>query len=387
MLPSTIFRFRGGPALVLPLLAVLLLTAVAGAHDHSGGAVDPAAATAGQRQQPHMVPDVAVVDQDGRPLSFYRDLVQGRTVAISFIYTGCSSFCRPVTANLRAVQDRLGSRAGRDIALISVSIDPVTDTPEQLKSFADAFKPAPGWTFVTGGKPEIDRLLTGLGAGVAAPADHTALILIGNDATGTWRWGDALADSGTIAASLLAAAGTPPAESGRAEPGDRDRIAAASARYLPNVELINQDGKAVRLYDDLMKNKVILLDFIYTHCTESCPPLTQNLSRVQDLPGDRVGRSIAMISISVDPAADTPAVLKDYAGKFGARPGWDFLTGPPEHIQTVARKLGGYTTNWQDHNSAVIIGNVPTGDWLKVNGLDSPAEIARIVLQIAGTGG
>ena len=331
-------------------------------------------------QTPRTIPDVPVLDQDGHNLSFYRDLVRGRTVAIDFVFTQCSTFCRPVTANLRSVQEQLGDRIGKDIVLISVSVDPLNDTPASLKAYAAEFGAGPGWSFVTGDKPQIDRLLTAFGVGTHGPEDHSSLTLIGNDKTGTWTWTDSLASPETIAAALLQAAGPPHGT-------DRDRIAAATARYLPNVELTDQNGKSVHLYDDLLKDKIVVLDFIYTQCTEACSPLTQNLAAVQDLLGNKVGGPVNMVSISVDPANDTPPVLKAFAARFGAKAGWSFLTGPAANLEIVTRKLGGFTTNWQDHSTQLVIGNVPTGQWVKINGLASPEVIARAVLRISGAGG
>ncbi|HEX8073094.1 MAG TPA: SCO family protein [Pyrinomonadaceae bacterium] len=135
---------------------------------------------------PPRIPDVSVYDQTGRQRRFYTDLVKGRTVAINFIFTTCTTICPPLTATFRRVQQELGARVGQDVQLISVSVDPTTDTPERLRSFADKFKAGPGWAFVTGAKPEIDQLLAALGAAVGDKNDHTPMILIGNDAAGTW---------------------------------------------------------------------------------------------------------------------------------------------------------------------------------------------------------
>ncbi len=370
------------------LLAVqwsVTASTVGNAHDPATHAAEHGQQLAAETPPPRKIPDAAVVDQDGRPLSFYRDLVRGRIVAIDFIFTDCSTFCRPVTAILRAVQERLGARIGKDMMLISISVDPANDTPARLKSYAAEFGAGPGWTFVTGSEPEVDRLLAGFGVGTHGPEDHSSLTLIGNDATGSWTWTDSLAAPETIAAALLHA-DRPATETDNGLENDRARIAAATARYLPNVELVNQDGKTLHLYDDLLKDKIVLLDFIYTQCTETCSPLTQNLANVQALLGDRVGGGISMVSVSVDPANDTPEVLKAFADKFGVKPGWNFLTGPADRLEMVAHKLGGFTTNWQDHSTQVIIGNVPAGQWIKMNGMSSPEIIAKAVLQIAGSG-
>jgi cytochrome oxidase Cu insertion factor (SCO1/SenC/PrrC family) len=132
------------------------------------------------------IPDTPVYDQDGRRLNFYTDLVKGKTVAINFIFTTCTTICPPMTATFRRVQQELRERVGRDVYLISVSVDPVTDVPDRLKAFAASFKAGAGWTFVTGTQPDISGLLKSLGGFVADKNDHTALVLVGNDSRGYW---------------------------------------------------------------------------------------------------------------------------------------------------------------------------------------------------------
>ncbi|HZH90365.1 MAG TPA: SCO family protein [Pyrinomonadaceae bacterium] len=144
------------------------------------------------------IPDTVVYDQHGRKLNFYTDLVRGKTVAINFIFTTCTTICPPLTATFRKVQQELGDRVGRDIELISISVDPTTDVPERLKEFSAKFKAAPGWTFVTGSKPEIDQLLKALGAAVGDKNDHTPMLLIGNDAAGYWTRTYGLAPAATL---------------------------------------------------------------------------------------------------------------------------------------------------------------------------------------------
>jgi protein SCO1/2 len=131
------------------------------------------------------IPDVRVYDENGKALRFYGDLVKGKTVAINFIFTTCTTICPPLTATFRKVQLGLTERAA-DIHLISISVDPTTDTPERLHEFAAKFKAGPRWTFVTGDQFEINTLLRALGAAVADRNDHTPMILIGNDRTDYW---------------------------------------------------------------------------------------------------------------------------------------------------------------------------------------------------------
>ena len=132
------------------------------------------------------IPDIEVLDQNGRKINFYTDLVKGRTVAINFIFTTCTTICPPLAATFARVQKELGDKVGRDVHFISISVDPVTDTPERLKAWGAKFHAGDGWTFVTGNKPQVEELLRALGASSARREDHTPTILIGNDTHGSW---------------------------------------------------------------------------------------------------------------------------------------------------------------------------------------------------------
>jgi protein SCO1/2 len=117
----------------------------------------------------------------------------------------------------------------------------------------------------------------------------------------------------------------------------RERMA---ERNFPNVTLTTQDGKKVKFYDDLIKDKIVLLNFFYVKCQGICPGATANLAKVQKLLGDRVGRDIFMYSITLKPEEDTPAVLNKYAKAYKTKPGWLFLTGDPKDIETLRQSLG-----------------------------------------------
>ena len=131
------------------------------------------------------IPNARVLDQNGNQLNFYSDLIKGKTVAINFIFTTCTTICPPLTATFRRVQQEAATR-GLAVQLISISVDPTTDTPERLRDFAAKFKAEPGWAFITGDKGEIDGVLKALGAGVSNKNDHTPMVLIGNDTSDYW---------------------------------------------------------------------------------------------------------------------------------------------------------------------------------------------------------
>jgi len=152
------------------------------------------------------IPDVLVYDQNGKRLSFYSDLVKGRTVAINFIFTTCTTICPPLTATMSSVQQQLGDAASPGVQLISITVDPTTDVPERLKSFAEKFGAKPGWTFVTGNKPDIDRLLRSLGAYAADPASHSPMVLVGNEHARYWIRSYGLASPSTLKRLITEAA-------------------------------------------------------------------------------------------------------------------------------------------------------------------------------------
>ena len=151
------------------------------------------------------------------------------------------------------------------------------------------------------------------------------------------------------------------------------------ATYFPNIPLITHDGTHVHFYDDLIKDKVVAINFIYTSCQDSCPLETARLTQVQRLLGQRVGRDVFMYSISIDPEHDTPAVLKRYREQFQVAAGWTFLTGKKADIDLLRKKLGLYTDDLKDdtdHNLSLILGNEATGRWMKRSPFDNPTFIA-----------
>ena len=143
------------------------------------------------------IPDIELLDQDGRKIHFYTDLVKGHAVAINFIFTTCTTICPPLGATFARVQKELGDKVGRDVRFISISVDPATDTPERLKAWGAKFHAGEGWTFVTGNKPQVDELLRALGASSARREDHSPTVLIG-DANGNWTRTYGLASSSQL---------------------------------------------------------------------------------------------------------------------------------------------------------------------------------------------
>jgi len=153
-------------------------------------------------------------------------------------------------------------------------------------------------------------------------------------------------------------------------------------KYFTDLPLLTQDGKEVRFYTDMLRGKVVLVSFIYTNCTEICPILMPNLVRIQELLGDGPGKEISLISISVDPEDDTPEVLKRYGEKYGAGPGWTFLTGKKENVDWVVYKLGQYTEDFEDHSMLFLLGDVKNARWVKMRGDLPPETVAARLLDL-----
>ena len=155
------------------------------------------------------------------------------------------------------------------------------------------------------------------------------------------------------------------------------------ANYFPNIELTTQDGQKVKFYDDLIKGKTVAIYLMYTTCLDACPLETARLAQVQKLLGDRVGKDIFFYSITIDPEHDTPAVMKEYAEKYHAGPGWLFLTGRKDEIDMLSKKLGLYTSpdpnNRDGHSPSVLLGNEPAGQWVRNTATDNPRFMSMMI--------
>ena len=148
------------------------------------------------------LPNAPVVTQDGTVIRFYDDLIKGRTVLISFLYTSCRDICPVVTARLTQVQDKLGDALGRDVFFVSISIDPDTDTPERLKAYAETFGAGKGWTFVTGNAQTIAQIRHKLGERSRKLAEHSNTVLLYNDVSGEWSRDSAFSDLNVLTSNI-----------------------------------------------------------------------------------------------------------------------------------------------------------------------------------------
>jgi protein SCO1/2 len=165
----------------------------------------------------------------------------------------------------------------------------------------------------------------------------------------------------------------------------------AGTGYFPNVTLYTHEGRAVKFYDDLIRNKVVAFNMMYTLCSGYCPSMTANLRGVQKLLGERAGRDVFMYSISLQPELDTPQILKAYAEQHHVGPGWLFLTGEPDDIELLRRSVGFYDIdplldgNKATHTGMVRIGNDRVNRWTMAAARSDPQQIFNTINHVDNT--
>ncbi len=152
-----------------------------------------------------------------------------------------------------------------------------------------------------------------------------------------------------------------------AVPAKPDGVEEKARSYFTDLPVVTQDGQQLRFFSDVLKDRVVLINFIYTTCKDACPLLTYKLVQVKKALGERFGKEIFFVSISIDPTTDTPDALLAFAHQQKAdAPGWVFLTGDKANVDRVVKKLGQFNENPQMHSTLVLAGNVKTRHWAKI---------------------
>jgi protein SCO1/2 len=192
----------------------------------------------------------------------------------------------------------------------------------------------------------------------------------------------ALLGAAPFAGALVARGETPAPKSVVNGTSARERL---RERHFPNLLLTTHEGKKVRFYDDLLRDKIVLINFMYAKCDGVCPGITANLAKVQKLLGGRVGRDVFMYSFTLKPEHDTPEVLKEYAEAYHVKKGWSFLTGSPADMELLRRKLGftdpdpALDADKSSHIGNVRYGNEPLQRWGSCPGLSKASWIAESI--------
>lgn len=152
--------------------------------------------------------------------------------------------------------------------------------------------------------------------------------------------------------------------------------------YFPNVVLQDQDGRSLHFYDDIIRGKVVSINFVYTTCVDVCPLDTAQLREVQRILGNHAGRDVHMYTISINPERDTPADLRRFMRTYDVGPGWTFLTGTREDIDLLQRRLGLRPVDerrLREHDTSIIVGNERTGQWIRRSAYESPRLLADLL--------
>jgi cytochrome oxidase Cu insertion factor (SCO1/SenC/PrrC family)/cytochrome c2 len=191
----------------------------------------------------------------------------------------------------------------------------------------------------------------------------------------------------SASAAVAAAPATPQSgprdDEGRKKPSHRNKW---GANYFPNLPVIDQNGRTLKFYDDVIKGKIVIISFIYTSCQDACPLTTARLVQLADKlekTGAVVGRDLFFVSMSVDPNNDTPERLKAFADAFDIGPGWLFLTGKEEDIRTINKRLGDRSDRGlSDHRNEILLGNDMIGDWQRDSAFSDVDKLMITVRQM-----
>jgi cytochrome oxidase Cu insertion factor (SCO1/SenC/PrrC family) len=163
-------------------------------------------------------------------------------------------------------------------------------------------------------------------------------------------------------------------------PAERE---AKGRNYFTDTALVAQDGRSLRFYGDVLKDHVVLINFVFTECGDACPLITHKLLQARQALGARA-REVRFVSISIDPERDTPQTMLQFARKHNAiDPEWLWLTGPKANVDLVTRKLGAYTDDRNDHFTGLIVGNLRTDRWIKIRP-DAPPAVITAQLRMVG---
>ena len=146
-------------------------------------------------------------------------------------------------------------------------------------------------------------------------------------------------------------------------------------QIFPGLQVVDQTGKSLKFYDDLLKDKIVVINFVFTRCTMTCPIAGFQFGRLRSLLGSRAGTEVHLISVSTDASYDTPSRMKSWASKFNAGVGWTQITGEKQNIDQLLKSLKAFSVDKQDHSNLILIGNDKLNEWNWVNGSSDPQLI------------
>ena len=387
-------RFVTAPIVLLTGFMIILLSSLVYAKGPMEGSHGMKHGSPENRQSSATVEllDTKLIDQNGNSVRFKTDVIGEHIVVMNFIYTTCTTQCPLNSQILSQVEKSLSQQEHEGVRLVSLSIEPGTDTPERLKDYAEKIGAGPGWTWLTGYRPEVNELLNALGVYTPDFKTHPSVVLVGDGKTGNWTrfYGTPGSDQLLAKVQELVALRDKDALSTlvpqirrvsvtNAKSDGKDEKARA---YFTDLPVITHDGRQVRFYTDLLKDKVVLINLFFGKCENSCPMVHTKLSKLQTLLEGYMGKSIFFVSITIDPEPDTPEALAKYAKNFKPGEGWSFVTGNPEHIKTITSKLG-QVKNKEGHPPFLMVGDVKRARWRKVMPNTPDKELADFLRKLA----
>lgn len=148
---------------------------------------------------------------------------------------------------------------------------------------------------------------------------------------------------------------------------------------LSDLELLDHNGRPLRLASDVIGDKLVAMTFVYTECTTICPIYSALFSQIQELLGERMEREVVLVTLTLDPTTDVPLRLQREAKKYGAQPGWYYLTGDQNNVNEVLRGLDAYFPDFTQHPPMALIGDGRTGTWKRFNGFPQPEQIVSLL--------
>ncbi|NQZ09664.1 MAG: SCO family protein [Algicola sp.] len=385
--------FAGG------MMVILSVTSIAGEQAENQTSDDPHAGhgamdhskhqaqlkAAGQdakvaNQKALNIPNVMLTNEQGDTVNVIDDVIGNKIVVLNTIYTTCTTVCPVMGVQFARLQklllEQLGSKViEKEIVLVSVSIDPLNDTPQRLQHFKKRYNGRSGWTLLTGSQGNVDKLLKATGLFAADKEEHTPITLVGSTQLGSWTRLSGLGPAKQIAQfvddlvnktqSTEAAKAVPPAQ-----------------QYFSDVTLIDQHGQPQRFYQDLLKDKVVIIHSFFSSCKSGCPVSMRLMAGIQERFAGQMGKQLHILSISLDPQIDTPLKLQAYAKELKVGPGWQLISGDKVNVDFALKKLGHYVSDIESHKNTIIIGNEATGLWKKAFLLAPPAALDKVIRSV-----
>jgi len=177
---------------------------------------------------------------------------------------------------------------------------------------------------------------------------------------------------------------------GEDDPHAAHKAAAATAAKVAQAEIdlpdglsmLNRFGDRVDLREDVIGDKIVVINFVYTNCTTVCPVISSIFAMVQDRLSGMMNKDIVLVTVTVDPTRDTPHRLSSFAKSFNPGDGWSWLTGDKKTVDKALRAMGAYTPNFEDHPAMVLIGDDNKSEWYRLYGFPAPEAIESKVKEL-----